>query len=380
MANQYLNPDGCMIDDGNSSSIALAGGATFTGVPVFNGFPDVLATIKADADCTLYVDSSIDGINYDTQIPFAVASGVGEFHSIVKGPRWVRVRVVNGAAAQSYLRMQVSHGAFRQPNSGLSTPVQQDADATTVRAITEEIGIAGGLFTGYSIVNKFGTNSDVDAASLPEDIWEGGGAYMGFPDSTLETISVLSSSASDAAAGTGARTVRVIGLDANYAVLSETVTLNGTTPVATVGTFRRAHTASTQSAGSGGVNVGTITFRHTTTTANVFLLMQPGRNQSNAAAYTIPAGFTGYMRFLHACIRTAGITATNVDGSIWTRAFGMPWRMRRPFTVSSSFRLSDAIYGGLVFTEKSDLTLRIDLSSASNISVNGGFDLILVKN
>jgi len=64
----------------------------------------------------------------------------------------------------------------------------------------------------------------------------------------------------------------------------------------------------------------------------------------------------------------------------WTRSFGGVFRSRRPYTMGSSFRLTDYIYGGLVFTEKSDITLRISSSSANNISVNGGFDLILVKN
>lgn len=363
---------------GNSTSAALASGATFTGTAEFNFYPDVLLTCKTDANGTLYLELSIDGgTNWDTSIPYVVSAGVGEFHTVVKGQRTCRVRFVNGSTAQTYLRLQTQYGTFRQPNSGLSTPIQQDADATTVRAITEEVAIAGDLFTGYSIVNKFGTNGDIDTGSVPEDIWEGGGTYTGFPDSTLETISVSSSSANDASAGTGARTVRVTGLDSNYDVISETVTLNGTTPVATTQQFRRAHTATVQTAGSGGVNAGTLTFNHTTTTANVFLSMVAGRNQTNAAVYTVPAGHTAYMRYLHAAIRSGGTAA--LDGFIWTRSFGGVFRSRRPYTIGSSYRLADYIYGGLVFTEKSEIVLRISSSSSNNISVNGGFDLILVK-
>ena len=338
-----------------------------------------MVTLKTDADGTLYVDFSIDGgSNYDTAIPYSVTASTGEFHIIVKGRRTCRVRFVNGSAAQTYLRLQTQFGTFRQPNSGLSTPIQQDADAATVRAITEEVAIAGGLFTGYSIVNKFGTNGDIDTGTVPEDMWDVGGVYTGFPDSDLELVEVVSSDANDAAAGTGARTIRISGLDANYDVQSETITLNGTTPVDSVNTYRRVNTATIQSAGSGRVNAGTITIRHTTTTANVFGSIVAGRNQTNIGAYTIPAGYTGYMRHLHGSIR--GGTNATIDGNIWTRAFGGVFRSRRPFTIGLNAPLNDTIYGGLVFTEKSDITIRITSASANNCSLTGGFDLILVKN
>lgn len=58
--------------------------------------------------------------------------------------------------------------------------------------------------------------------------------------------------------------------------------------------------------------------------------------------------------------------------------------MQQPLNVlngtNSSYRLYDQIYGGLVFTEKSDIVLRISDTSANNTAVNGGFDLILIKN
>lgn len=40
----------------------------------------------------------------------------------------------------------------------------------------------------------------------------------------------------------------------------------------------------------------------------------------------------------------------------------------------------DNIYGGLIFTEKSDLVIRITSTSISNVAMNGGYDLIVIKN
>ncbi len=369
---------------GLSSTQTLSSGQTLTGTGESTFHSDVMITAKVvGGDATLFVEFSVDGgTNYDSSISYAMADGVGEFHVIVKGTRTCRVRLTAGTATLTAVRIHTEFGSFRAPNSGLSTPIQQDSDASTVRAITEEVAIASGLFTGYDIVNKFGTNGDIDTATVPEDIWEGGGTYTGFPDSTVEAVEVLSSSADDDSAGTGARTIRITGLDSNYDIVSETITLDGTTPVDSVNTYRRVHTATVLTAGSGGVNAGTITVRHTTTTANVFLSMQAGRNQTNCSGYTVPAGYTAYLRQLHCAIRGTAQANTPgaVEGNIWTRPFGGVFRSRRPFAASSNAPLNDVIYGGLVFTEKSDIIIRITASSGDNASVSGGYDLILVRN
>lgn len=367
----------------NSSTTPLSAGATYTGTEELNNYADALVTCFTDQAGTLYVDLSPDGTNWDSTISYSVDASLHELHRVVKAARWIRLRFQNtSASAQTFFRLNVYFGSFNTVNVALNAIVQEDADAIVTRTIDAEITIASGRFQGYSIVNKFGTNSDIGTSSVPEDIWEVGGAYTGFPDSALETIAVLSSSASDTSAGTGARQVQVSGLDGNYNQVNETITLNGTTPVNSVTQFRRVHTATVIAAGSGGVNVGTITVRHTTTTANVFLSIAPGRNQSNCSAYTVPAGYTAYMRQLHCTVRgTNQVTQSQaVEGNIWTRSFGRPFRSRRPFTVVSSYRMLDQIYGGILFTEKSDIVLRITVASANSISVSGGYDLILVKN
>ena len=153
-------------------------------------------------------------------------------------------------------------------------------------------------------------------------------------------------------------------------------------PVVSTLSFLRAHTAQILTVGSGGVNAGTIAVRQSTTTTNVFLSMVIGRNQTNNSAYTVPSGFTGLMRRFHVALSGKAIanTPAAMEGNIWTRNFGQPFRSRRPFTVSTSFRLYDDIYGGLVFPEKSDIVIRINDTSASDLSVNGGYDLILIQN
>ena len=43
--------------------------------------------------------------------------------------------------------------------------------------------VSRGAVNGWSTRRKFGRNADVDAGSTPEDVWNGGGVYTGFPTS-----------------------------------------------------------------------------------------------------------------------------------------------------------------------------------------------------
>ena len=368
------------ISDGNSSTTPLAAGATFTGTAYMGlYFSSVVVSCKTDRDGTLYIELSMDGTNWDSSMTFSVTAGLNEVHRLSVSKKFVRTRFTNtSASAQTYFRLSCLMSNF----SGLlvapfNQSIGQDADAILTKTISDDLLIAGGLLAGYSIVNKFGLNPDVDSATVPEDVWATGGVYTGWA-TAAETLQVVSDNAADAAAGTGARTIRVTGLDANYNEQIETITLNGVTPVNGTLTFIRVHMATIVSAGSGGANAGTIIVRQTTTTANVFLSILIGRNQSNSSAYTVPAGYTAHMRIMNAACGTAA--STSIDGCIYTRAFGEPFRQRRPFFASNSFKMDYQIYGGLIFTEKSDLIIRVLSCTANNTPVNAGYDLILVKN
>lgn len=363
----------------NSSTAILTAGSTFTGAGInVDAGASVICSVKTDQAGTLYMEFSPDNSNWDSSLSFSIAAGVNELHRLSNGKRFFRSRFTNTSASpQTYFRLQCLNGEQPILTSALNAATGQDADAVVTKSISEEILIAEGKFQGYSIVNKFGLNPDIDSGATTEDIWGGDGVYTGWATSA-ETAQVVSSSANDTAAGTGCRSVRIIGLDANYAIQSETIATAGTGTSNGSLSFIRVHTASCLTAGSGGVNAGAITIRQSTTTANVFLIMAAGRNQSNCSCYTVPAGKTAYMRNLHVAVGTAANVA--IDGNIWTRPFGGVFRSRRPYFASDAFRMNDVIYGGLVFTEKSDIILRNNSCSANNTPVNGGYDLVLVDN
>src|SRR5258707_9444991 len=118
--------------------------------------------------------------------------------------------------------------------------------------------VAGGRVNGHSRVFAGGHTPTPTANS---DVWENAGLY---PFQAAQTkLEILSASASDTAAGTGARTFALTGLDGNFNPVSETLTMAGVTPVQTVNSYIRVNSLTIASAGSGNTNAGDVTLRVT---------------------------------------------------------------------------------------------------------------------
>lgn len=362
----------------NTTTTPLGGSATYTGTWEKINAADVMVACKTDVAGTLYFDFSPDGVNADSTFPvngFTLTAGVSEFHIARKGPRYFRVRLVNGSAAQSYLRLYTYYGYFGQSNVPINQSISGDADATIVHSIDEETDLVSGKYgTDRFTITKFGRNTDVDKAAV-EDIWNGGLTYTGFPTSTLETVTITSASgATDAAA-----TVYVSGLDGNYAIQTETVTLNGSGVGVTANTYRRLNRAYVVDPAAGQTtNNGVLTATHTTTTGNVFFSMPAGYGQTQIAAYTIPAGYTGYLRSYRASMQDA--TANSGVLAFWTRENGKAVRIQRPFAISTSFQQETKLYSGIAFPEKTDIAVRALSVANDNADISSSFGVLLIKN
>lgn len=115
---------------------------------------------------------------------------------------------------------------------------------------------------------------------------------------TPETYEIVSTSSDDSAAGTGARTCVVSGLDEDYNPVSQIVTLNGTTPVTVTGTFIRPSQCAVISSGSGMTNAGDITVRTQGQLTNEYVrnFIVAGQSISKDPLITIPAGKTGFIK------------------------------------------------------------------------------------
>lgn len=158
-----------------------------------------------------------------------------------------------------------------------------------------ELQVARGQIEGHRVVTIFGFNPDVDTTEVV--VWPDG-ANVGIQHPAA-TLTVSSSSADDTSAGTGARTVVIDGLDNDHNEISETITLNGQTAVTTTNSYTHVNSMSVATVGSGNKNAGILYIGSGTVTAGVpaviFNMIYTGYNASTTGAYTIPAGYTGYV-------------------------------------------------------------------------------------
>ncbi len=177
----------------------------------------------------------------------------------------------------------------------------------------------------HSAFEKYGRNSDVDTGSTPEDIWNGGSIYTGFPTGAAETLEIFSSDASDSLAGTGAQTVEISNLlDGSGNVMPAiTVDMAGVTPVSLgAQTYSRSTRMRVITAGSNGANAGELTLRHTTTTANIFAVMPIGKNRTAILAYTVPTGKTLYLNRVCFTMARANGSAGSANVALRARPSG----------------------------------------------------------
>ena len=240
-----------------------------------------------------------------------------------------------------------------------------------------------GLFPTVRSVLKFGQCSDTDGLA---DVWNGGasggGVYTGIPNASADTLDVVSSSPNDDPASTGAWTVLLEGLDDDFNEIIELVTLDGTNPVTTVQAFRRMNRARVITTGSGGFNAGEITARHTSTGANVFMVMPANRNQTHIAAYTVPAGWRGIIKSVSMSLqRDAGGTfdrEASIDVLV-REEVGGPLRSKFPRTITTSDDLDSHFASGIVVPEKGDLVARVWSVSNANSVVSAEIEVRLFR-
>ena len=114
--------------------------------------------------------------------------------------------------------------------------------------------VARDVIDGHYTINANGYNSA--ASTTKEGTWPLS-AITNWP-ATASVMNVASSAAADDAASTGARTIRIWGLDSNWDRATEDVIMDGTTVVATTTSFIRINSVKVLTFGSGDTNAGII--------------------------------------------------------------------------------------------------------------------------
>jgi hypothetical protein len=233
--------------------------------------------------------------------------------------------------------------------------------------VGEGIHIARGAVSQTSHVNKFGYNTAVGGSF--EIVSDLGTNYL---PTSAGVVSVVSSDANDDDGDTGARTLEIEGLDANYDEIKETITLNGTGAVTTTASFYRVFRMRVLTAGSSETNEGNITA--SIGGNNVAQVHSNNGGQSLMAVYTIPAGHKGYL------IKFQGSISKNQEATYQLRVkngtANAAWQMKGQWGTFAQPVTFDYIVP-LEIPEKTDIQIQAKAGATSEVGAI--FDLILVK-
>lgn len=245
---------------------------------------------------------------------------------------------------------------------------------------TEPFGlqVSRGQVAWHSVVHVFGYNPDVDSAA-EETVWTAGG-LLGHPEEAT-VMKVSSTSASDTSAGTGARTVYILGVNGTGGYTSETVTLNGQTAVDTVHSYFSIERATVVTVGSGGANAGNINIGVGVVTAGVpatiYGQIATGENSSLMGHWNCPTGYTGYMVSGNVSSGTEGGNSY-LTGRLKLR--GTDDIVRTAAIVTFANGVADFNFAYPIKISAGECVTATVKSTADNEAVSSYFQILLVKN
>jgi len=251
-------------------------------------------------------------------------------------------------------------------------PFTSPPHSVTVQGAYEpfDLQVSRGQIMGHQTLSLFGYQAAVGNTSIP--VWENATAYT-YPTSA-STMTVVSTSTSD---DTSAK-ILISGLDANFAPISETIALNGTTNVTTVNSYFRINSLLMTSPGtSQTTNVGTITVKQS---SNILAQINAGIGKSQSTVYTVPAGYTFYLDFAEvntsnsytsANIVTYKVQAINNNTGIKLTVLQQPF-----VSIYTANRTSDPF----AYTEKTDIQWQLVTSTATTVAAGVIIAGKLIKN
>ncbi len=240
---------------------------------------------------------------------------------------------------------------------------------------TEPLEIAKGNVPGYSVMNKFGINPAMGTGG--GDVWEFSGTYIFSDTADIDTVS--SSDNNDT------QTIEIQGLDANWDMVTQSITLAGQTKV-TLDTplirfFRGFNTNSTNLDGVVYIYVnGDITAGVPDTDADVRGIINGagGHDQTLTCIYTIPNGYTGYL--MKGYVSIANKTAASATFERKARLYGGIFRQQSIVTCNSagqgSFQYEYPIPAKI--PAKTDILTSCHETSAT-VAVSAVLNILLIK-
>ena len=239
-----------------------------------------------------------------------------------------------------------------------------------------ELQVARGYITNHAPQNIFAYGTTPATAALFRTVWENMATteYV-FPSSAV-TMQLVSTAAGDTAS------ITIVGLDANYAVISEVLVLNGTTNVPTVNQYLRINSISvstgsaTNPTGVVSLSTGGVVYAQINT--GVFNGVTSSLGRSQMAVFTVPAGYTfyGYRYGAYSSFNGNSANYTTYRAITNSSAGVQQMIVQTPFNTSYEVQR----HFPLPYVEKTDLRWQIAPSAATAATVSINIGGVLIKN
>jgi len=372
-------PSGNSVSIVNSTTVALADAEVFTGEwEDVDSARDVVISVSTDQDGTYSIQFSPDGINQDSTLTrYYRTNQINVPHRFTVTRSFFRIVFTNDSGSdQTYLRLQTHIGSYSNLNAPLDSTLSQDFDSVAVRPTDPNSEIVLGTRQGQSAFLKFGFNDDVDT-SAEEVIASFGGTFT--PLTTASTLILVSSSASDTSAGTGARTLFLEGLSSTREYQFEFITMNGTTNVTTVNSYLGVNRIVVFSSGSGMTNAGNISCTATTGGSNQ-AYVPTGTGVTQQLIYFNPDGVQGQIRGLSfSVLKLSGGSAPRVTIRlrVWNPKITNSTYVIRRFNLDTSSSTDiTRIYDVPIKLDPTDVLWATIETNTNNTIVDGSMDVI----
>ena len=239
-----------------------------------------------------------------------------------------------------------------------------------------ELQVARGQITNHSEQNVFAYGTTPATAGTFRTVWENMATTEYVFPSSAWTMQLASSDAGDTAS------ITIVGLDANYNVISEVLVLNGTTNVPTTKQYFRINSMFV-SAGSATNPVGVVTLKNSTVVyaqinTGVFNGTTSSLGRTQMAVYTVPAGYTfyGYRYGAYSSFNGNSANYTTYRAITNSSAGVQQLIVQTPFNTNYEVQRHFA----LPYAEKTDLRWQIAPSTATAAVVSINIGGVLIKN
>ena len=252
--------------------------------------------------------------------------------------------------------------------------------AAEAALVVPGVAAANNAIAGLRAYTKFGYNAAVGSTKEIVSTLGGDQAYLS--EATAAQVKVSSGSANDTNTdGTGARTLYIEGLDANFNLVSETVVLTGQSAATSALTYSSLHRAYVVTAGSGGTNAGVLYVGAGTVTTGVpatkYLAIPAGEAQTLTTYFRVPVGQTAFVIGGSASTydnntdyATIRLEIRNPDDFVWRTQY-----------LINLFRGSETFAFQLPLTYPQKTEMRVTAASSANtIDVSGAYQFLLVDN